>query len=339
MFLSFIGWSLEHNDCFSVSAKTIDSVICDSIRFVETACQSLDAVPYEDFGYETSVLLETARTLYMREKNIKRSIIDCIHGYLGILYLQQSDIGNFAERNRYAFCHHQFRDYFSAMWDIQMLFLLSCISLYPHTDASLLNRYNDSIGKYVNRSFWSRSKTELISQVLMEHRNRPEMDGRTGRWRLPKPILDEQTMLKKALDFCRGLARINTDSHFLLQNILSAIVAGRDELSGEGLSDLDFKSCNFFQISCSRTGIANTLAADFRGSYLYEKRFEPEGHQDEVIDFLYRAHFCYTIDRAGCIKCWDVHSGKMEYSLQSDDPIGLYDYAAFGFLKLSADRK
>lgn len=337
--LPFIGWSLEHNDCFSASAKTIDSVICDSIRFVETACQSLDAVPYEDFGYETSVLLETARTLYMREKNIKRSIIDCIHGYLGILYLQQSDIGNFAERNRYAFCHHQFRDYFSAMWDIQMLSLLSCISLYPHTDTSLLNRYNDSIGKYVNRSFWSRSKTELISQVLMEHRNRPEMDGRTGRWRLPKPILDEQMVLKKALDFCRGLARINTDSHFLLQNILSAIVAGRDELSGEGLCDLDFRSCNLFQISCSRTGIANTLAADFRGSYLYEKCFEPEGHQDEVIDFLYRAHFCYTIDRVGCIKCWDVHSGKMEYSLQSDDPIGLYDYAAFGFLKLSADRR
>lgn len=90
MFLSFIGWSLEHNDCFSVSAKTIDSVICDSIKFVETVCQSLDAVPFKDFGYETSVLLETARTLY----------------------LQQSDIGNFAERNRYAFCHHQFRDYF-----------------------------------------------------------------------------------------------------------------------------------------------------------------------------------------------------------------------------------
>lgn len=336
--LPFIGWSLERSDCFSVSARDIDSMICRSISLVEKFCQVLHDVPYRDFEYDASVLLETAKTLQMDERDKKRQIIDCIHGYLGILYLHRHDTGDHGERNRYSFCHHQFRDYFSAVWDIQVLFLLPCI---PESNAGSYppNEYNNSIDEYANSSFWSSSKTRLISQILMEHRNKPYMDENSGRWYLPNPISVEQTVLKNALTFCRKLVKADMDSHFLLQNILSAMTAGRGELSGEDLRNLDLKSCNFFNVGCSRTGIANTLAADFRGSHLHEKCFEPVGHQDNVIDFLYSGRFCYTIDRAGCIKCWDVHSGKMEYSLQEDDPCGLYDYAVSGFLKLSADRK
>lgn len=338
--LPFIGWSFERSDCFSASARDIDSMICHSVSLMEKFCQTLDDVPYRDFECESSVLLETAKTLQMNESDGNSRIIDCIHGYLGILYLNRPDGSGHTEWNRYSFCHHQFRDYFSAVWDIQLLSLLSCIPVYPPSGAYPLNGYNNSsLDKYINSSFWSSNKTGLVSQILMEHRNKPYMDEDTGRWYLPRPVSIEQTILKKALDFCRKLAIVNADPRFLLQNILSAIIAGRGELSGEDLRGLDLKSCNFFNVACSRTGRANTLAADFRGSHLQEKCFEPVGHQDQVIDFLYSGRFCYTIDNAGCVKCWDVHSGRMEYSLQGEDPCGLYDYAASGFLKPSPDRK
>lgn len=338
--LPFIGWSFEHNDCFSASTRDIDSMIFHSISLMEKFCQALDAVPYRDFECDTSILLETAETLQMNNSGKNRQIIDCIHGYLGILYLSRPDTGDHTEWNRYSFCHHQFRDYFSAIWEIQLLSLLSCIPVYLPSGAYSLNGYNNSsIDEYINSSFWSNSKIGLISQILMEHHNKPYMDGSSGRWYLPKPVSIEQTVLKSTLDFCRNLVKANANPCFLLQNVLSTITAGRGELSGEDLRGLDLKSCNFFNVACSRTGKTNTLAADFRGSHLHKKCFEPVGHRNQVIDFLYSGRFCYTIDSAGCVKCWDVHSGKMEYNLQEADSNGLYDYTESRFLKLSSDKK
>lgn len=337
--LPFIGWTFEHDDAFSANKRAVESMIKDSISFMETTCGELDAIPYQDFEYDPSILLETAESFFCMDKKMGTQILNCIHGYLGILYLQQNETGAFAERNRYLFCHHQFRDYFSAMWDIQMLSLLPCLPAQPSSASLHINKGNNTIGKYINHSFWSKSKTELISQILMEHRNRPIIDTPTQRWELPSAGSDEQNVLKGALQFCRNLTKNETDYHFLLQNILSAIVAGRGELSGEDLHGLNFKSCNFFNIRCSRTGTANTLAANFHSSYLYEECFEPECHKDIVIDFLYHNRFCYTLDAAGCIKCWDIFSGKIEFELNSDDPCGLYDYSSSGLLKLSPDGK
>lgn len=334
--LPFIGWSLEDDDAFSASGRAVHSMIDESLSLMEAACSGLDSVPYKDFGYDPTVLVQTAESFRRMGKDAAQRILDCIHGYLGLLYQQQSDSGAFAERNRYSFCHHQFRDYFSAMWDIHMLALLSCMPTQP--DSFPVAGYR-SIARFVNGSFWRSSKTGLISQILMEHRNRPALEPGSGRWRLPEPATDEQRVLKDALCFCRGLAEAGEDSHFLLQNILSSMVAGRGELSGEDLHGLDFRSCSLFNIRCSRTGRSNTLSADFRGCHLYEGCFEPERHKDIVIEFVYHGRLCYTLDRAGCIKCWDVLSGKMEFELEGDDPCGLYDQSPSGFLRLSPDRK
>lgn len=337
--LPFIGWSLENGDVFSASSKAVYSMIGTCITLIETAVSGLDAIPYRDFEYSPLVLLQAASSFRRMGKDIERQILDCIHGYLGILYLRQSDSGNYTERNRYLFCHHQFRDYFSAMWDIQMLSLLPCISIHPQSDSLSVSGYNDVIAGYVNGAFWSNSKVNLISQILTEHHNRPFFENKSARWILPKATTDEQRTLENALNFCRDLVKNGADCHFLLQNILSAMTAGRGELSGADLHGLDFKSCNFFNVRCSRTGKCNTLAADFRDCHLYEECFEPEGHMDIVIEFLYRGRFCYTLDRVGCIKCWDVLSGKLEFELECDDPCGLHDNSPSGFLKLSPDHK
>ncbi|MCR5789780.1 MAG: hypothetical protein K6G83_07820, partial [Lachnospiraceae bacterium] len=333
--LPFIGWNYERIDTFSVNRSSLFSLIRGSISAIEALCHGLDSLPYQDFEYDPVVLSNTVGSFRNMGESMEIQILDYIHGFLGLLYLNQFETGNYADRNRYLFCHHQFRDYFSAIWDIQMLTLLQCIPIRDNTASVPLNGYNDAMEAYVNDSFWSTPKAELISQILMEHKNRPILDVQTAKWSLPIPCTDEQKVLKKALDFCRSVTKLGTDIHFLLQNVLSAIEMGRGELSGEDLHGLDFRSCNFFNVRCSRSGISNTLAADFSGSRFYEECFRPQGHDDIVVDFVYNKRFCYTLDGSGTLKCWDVLSGKPEYELDGADPGGLNSYSPDRILKIS----
>lgn len=171
----------------------------------------------------------------------------------------------------------------------------------------------------------------------MEHRNRPRLNAISGNWEIPSAEYDEQMVLTHGLDFCRQLCRVGVEIRYLLQNILTAILNGRHELSGLDLRRLDFKHCSFFNVTCSRRGRTDALAANFDGSKLYPKNFTPEEHQDAVMEYVYQGNCCFTIDDTGLIKCWDVRSGKMEYELRSDDPLGLNDFSAKGFIKISKD--
>lgn len=173
----------------------------------------------------------------------------------------------------------------------------------------------------------------------MEHRNRPLLNQDTGNWYLPEAENDEQKVLEHVLDYCRELCASGYDIHYLLQNVLSAILQGREELSGINLGGLDFKYCNFFNVTCSKKGATETLSANFDSSKLYLENFQPEEHQNSVVDFLYHDMQCFTLDMNGQIKCWDVLSGKLEYELSSKDPMGIADFSPTGFMKISPDGK
>ena len=173
----------------------------------------------------------------------------------------------------------------------------------------------------------------------MEHRNRPLLNPDTGNWYLPDIKSDEQKVLEHVLDYCRSLCTSGYDIHYLLQNVLSAVLQGRKELSGINLGGLDFKNCNFFNVTCSQKGLTETLAANFDGSKLYMENFQPEDHQNAVVDFVYHDFQCFTLDMDGRIKCWDVLSGKLEYEFFTKDPTGIADFSDSGFMKISPDGK
>lgn len=339
--LPYIGWQMETNDCFSVNESNLKVMIETAIFSISVFCGELETIPYADFHYRSAELLNTAKSLGNFSANFDKKplqkIIDCIYSYLGIVYQYQANEGNFGDRNRYAFSHHQFRDYFSAMWDIQLLTLIQCMDKqdffrsYPHHETEV------SCANYLNIHYWQNHKAEFISQILMEHQNKPLLYSQTQNWYLPKPESDEQKVLTHVLTFCRNLA--NQDIHYLLQNVLSAILKGRKELSGVNLSGLNLSGCNLFNITCSRKGKSATLAANFQGSILEQRSFEPESHQDNVIDYLYNGNRCFTLDDNGRLKCWDILSGKMEYEYQFPDPTGINDFSTSGFLKISPDRK
>ena len=336
--LPYIGWKFEQKDCFSINDMELKILIDHAVVCVRGLCTSLEEVPFRDFDFNARILLDTADSLHKNDSINAEEIINCIHGYLGILYRYQSSIGSFGERNRYSFIHHHFRDYFSVIWDVQLLSLLQCInvSLFLSSgekDGIKPGNYHD----FLNTHYWQHHKIEFVSQILMEHRNRPLLNANTGNWYLPDAVTDEQNILEHALDFCRKLCKSGCDIHYMLQNILSAVLQGRKELSGMDLSGLDFKHCCFFNVTCSKKGDTETLAANFDGARLYKENFQPETHQDSIIDFVYHNMQCFTLDMDGCIKCWDVLSGKLEYELLSKDPVGSADFSPTGFLKISPD--
>ncbi len=336
--LPYIGWQFEQNDCFSINDTELEALVSDAVVCVQGLCTDLLEVPFQDFDYKAQILLKTAESLYKCGNVNTEGIINCIHGYLGILYQYQNRAKGFGERSRYSFIHHHFRDYFSAIWDVQLLSLLQCINgpLFQGSrgkeEVKPVNCHD-----FLNTHYWQHHKIEFVSQILMEHRNRPILNPDTGNWYLPDVATDEQKVLERALDFCRELCVSGCDIHYMLQNILSAILQGRKELSGMDLSSLDFKHCCFFNVTCSKKGATETLAANFDGARLYKENFQPETHQDSVIDFVYHKMQCFTLDMDGCIKCWDVLSGKLEYELLSKDPVGSADFSPTGFLKISPD--
>lgn len=338
--LPYIGWHFEKKDCFSVNETDFEEIIKNSIFVIRSFCSKLTTVPFTDFQYKAICLIKTADSLYEMHFENKQSndtmlqkIIDCIFSYLGIVYQYQTTDGSFQERNRYAFSHHQFRDYFSAMWDIQLLTLTQCMNERLFFQEYTQKNGVFSCSHYLNSGYWQHHKTEFISQILMEHRNKPLLHPQSQNWYLPKPKTDEQQVLTNVLRFCRNITE--RDLHYLIQNILSAILEGRKELSGLDLSKQNLCGCNFFNVTCSRKGKSTTLAAHFYGATLEQGNFHPESHQNDVIDYLYHKQNCFSLDDDGLLKCWDILSGKLEYEYQFPDPTGINDFSSSGFLKIS----
>ena len=127
--------------------------------------------------------------------------------YLGILYRYLAPEKEIAERNQYSFIHHYFRDYFSAIFDIQLLRMLPHIEINDFTDNSSDTKEH-TYHYFLNSFYWNQSKRELISQVLMEHRNKPVLNPATMNWQLPKAETDEQKILTHAVNFCKTLKAI-----------------------------------------------------------------------------------------------------------------------------------
>lgn len=335
--IPYIGWFFETNDSFSVNEQEFCDIVEESLVNTKNLLCIGRSNPFKDFEYSCTLLSNTVESFYIDKRADIDAIISCIYDYLGIVYQYQINEGEFSDRIRFSFCHHHFRDYFSAMWDVQLLSMLQCVDASAFTGSLNNSGEQCSFQYYLDKRHWQTQKVQFISEVLMEHRNRPMLDTISFNWYLPKPVYDEQRVLSRTIDYCRELRKNDINTQHILQNVLSAILFGRKEYSGLNLSELDLKNCRFFNITCSRIGKSETLAVDFSNSIITESNFIPEDHQNEVMEYVYHENQCFTIDDAGIIKCWDILSGKMEYELHSKDPLGITDFSVKGYIKVSRD--
>lgn len=58
---------------------------------------------------------------------------------------------------------------------------------------------------FLNSHYWNQGKKELISEVLMEHHNKPVLNSNTENWYLPSYSTDEQHVLTDATIFARNM--------------------------------------------------------------------------------------------------------------------------------------
>lgn len=336
--IPYIGWSFETNDVFFMNEQKLQKVISEAMRYIKAIFTDSETNPFPDFKYSGAALRAAAESFYDQGGLLDiGAILACAYDYLGIVYQYQINEGAFADRVRYAFCHHHFRDYFSAMWDVSLLSMLQCVPASAFSDPGYGAAASGSFQDFLNKRYWQTQKVQFISEILMEHRNRPRLDEKTQNWYLPQPEYDEARVLTSAIDYCRKLRQENIETRYVLPNILSAILFGRREYSGLDLSGLDLRKCCFFNINCSRRGKTRILAADFSRSILCKENFQPEDHQDYIMEYCYHGKQCFTIDSDGVIKCWDMLSGKLEFELRSADPLGISDFSSKGFMKVSHD--
>lgn len=330
--IPYIGWRFEEENRFYISKN-------DFYAYIESAMENMYALflcvnrnPFEDFEFCKDSLLYAIKSFYNPADGIDTNrIAECICDYIGVCYTYTAyDENNIGYRN-YSFIHHYFRDYFSALYNVQILKMLKYINVGIFEN----NLFSD----FMNKAYWNDNKIEFISQITMEHRNRLCVNRSTGNWYMKKSEYPEQCIMISALVFAKKLSADQIKIKHFIYNILSVIIFGRGELSGIDLSDVDLTGFSLFNIRCSKRGRSRTIAADFKRTKLPDECFLPTEHVDSIIEYVYSGNYCFTIDTVGTIKCWDVFSGAPEFTVQSGEPMANFDFSNSGFIRCSEDGK
>lgn len=326
----YIGWYYVQHDTFSLSRKELNECLKTVCENLCDLFEHISYMPLKDFHYDIEIVKSISFNLRsMLLSNESSKVIAYISDYLSIIYEYETKNPMLEDSLRYGFVHHHFRDYFSAIWNINILRLIP---------------YNRNL-KFENKlyhcafsHYWNQAEVATIAQILQEHHNRPILNSRTRNWILPQPNSEDQRLLTSLLDYCRTYQEKTSRSEsMLLQNIINALKTGRGELSGLCFDKLDLRNCNFHNVTCSKKGKSQTLAATFRFSQLSEFSFEPMEHLDFIEECVYSFLKCITIDNGKHLKMWDILSGNQIAHWEIDDESSYDNYNTTGFFKWSYD--
>ena len=333
LILPYIGWSFEEIGSFHVKSQLMEEAIQEGFEYAHQLLSSSADNCFAVCNHDRQQAFDIYNSFFDKDGYLNTAeVLRILYDQLGIIYRDftvstNAPQGPLTENWRYAFIHHHFRDYFASMWNVLHLFMLS------HIDASTFCNQHYPYWLFLNTTYWPSQKTEFISQILMEHRNRPVLNSHQ-RWTLPPKTLQEQCVLEGLLDFARTIPAAE-DLRYLLANALAAIRVGRGEFTGLNLSGLNLRGCNFFNIINGRPN--SEQITDFRNSILDEAAFQPQDHLDPVIEYINYLDHCYTLDFSGCVKEWDMDSGNLKRQLQAIQPVGNDDFSSSGWMKISDD--
>lgn len=329
----YIAWYFIRHDTFSISRPELRDCIKEAFKKTSDWAYYLTYCPLSDFKYD-SLTFQEPLNYYRFDSNdnqIVSDIISCIHNYLGIIYSYETK-NNDKIKIRYSFVHHHFRDYFSAIWNVNTLRLLP----YVHSD------FDEGDEFYPDNLFechWNNDEAETIGQILQEHRNKPIYNKKTGNWSLPTYEAENQNLLTDILDHCR---KNNSDISIydtFLTNIINTLNICRGELSGVCFDQLDLQNCKFHNITCSKKGNSSFLSATFNEAKVSSVSFSPKEHFNLVSEYHYIDNMCITMDQDNVIKIWDVLSGNQITQIHCFVEHELPDYDSVNYIRFSADKK
>lgn len=328
----FLGWYFVQSDTFSLTRMEFRNCIKRAVKDLNEIFSRISSMPLDDFDNDLTNAKKGLRILTSHTNNYELDmIISCIHDYLSIVYEYETSDASDSDNHRYGFIHHHFRDYFSAMWNINMLKLLP----YFPNDCSV-----QEVHKSICNVYWNENEATTIGQILNEHKNKPYLDNRTLNWRIPESRTNEQQLLTTVLDFCKSHGNANGKQwKIMLQNLINTFNICRGELSGINFDKLDLTECNFHNMTCSRKGKTDTLAASFRMCKLSNYTFEPSEHLSGIEECIYSNGKCFTIDEEKQINVWDIISGNQIAQFVVSEDNGYPDANSIGFMKVSPNGK
>lgn len=124
-------------------------------------CGNLTEMPFTDFDQDPEILKDTILSFYSNGKVQIQKILIYLHAHLGLLYSYQTTTMSGKSMTLYAFCHHQFRDYFFVMWDVAVLTILPNIRNIQDLQPIL--------EPYINANYWSKTKATWMRCEYLEN--------------------------------------------------------------------------------------------------------------------------------------------------------------------------
>lgn len=302
--LPYIGWTMEYIEYYNLEESYLESLIEEFLQDGERVLWTDRAEPF-DFYRKRHIKIQAVREELSRIPYDK--ILECITEGLGVMYMNRDGEG--------CFVHQHFRDYFAAVYEIQILRMGYALSgIYEKTRNTHILEQCEELLSEINENIWSEIKCAFVGEIAGEPRNRAFY--KDGRWTKGEIVLEEQKFLSQTLKTFRTTGILPVEG---LYNLIETMKLTRKDLSGANFSNLDLRGCRFNGAVCSHKMQGQFLGADFHGASISEETFQASGHNGIVLQaqISFDGENLFTLGEDGFLILWDSRTGKRLYSVQT----------------------
>ncbi len=298
-FLPYLGFEMEMKNQFFLLEADLKKVIAGACtyfyrkEFIEAFSDYDEFIDGFDINLEEKSFSKSARRI--------AEILNELSEHM--LMLVEED-------EAYRFLHQHFRDYFSAVHILNDIRLSMNSNMLP---------------EFLQQRVLPVPVRKAIGEIEGEQYNKPVFIPETKKWNRGEA---RESVLIKLLDQCRQLPG-NTNTGFLVWNILTIWKELRGELTGEGLDGLDLRNFSFADLPCFRKIQDQYLSADFRRSVFEQDAFFLKGHSATInfIEVNKAGTKCLTASDDGKIKEWDLNTGVCLATAKCDDKVQVVRYS------------
>jgi len=285
-----IAYEMEKDSLFRIKRQKLKSIITDELnRYLSDEFLSHYSCLEDNMTDKVELMLKAD------SKNILRTIIcRTIRRFLETYCMMKKvkeDEKEDDKEDSYAFLHHDYRDYFAA--------------LYINTKIQEgINNNDGSFPELTSRVF-EPHLINMLGEIIGEPRRKPVITNCYKVEDLPESILNKALRLLHGQDI--------SEDDYRIVNILEVLKQRRVDLSNIDLRNLDLRHIVFNNILSGHGKINSKLyGADFRKSRLKASNFLPHWHSRWTDSVCYSPDGKYFVsgNRDSTIKEWNCFTGE-----------------------------
>ncbi len=304
-----IHFRMEQNASFDITKIEMINLITDILN----DCTNDLKKYYDDTIHiaisERNMLSKIAKILYKIHLEDELAIINFMIESIGIFVIKTNNICSSI--------HQSIKDYFVSLHYINTLILAVNIS------GSMEKNKAKEILNNVFKKLPQEDIQIMIIEILSEIKNKPHFDNTKNEmvYNVPEKSnnIDNifRRLLKESLNIFKG--DFSGEKSYSFIAIFEMLKKGRLDLSGEDLSNLDFRGCNFYGAFYGNGFLKRRddkgkvfQGVNFSNSKLYDSNFYI-GHEGSVFNVIYSPDEKKILSSStdNTIKEWDVETGEI----------------------------